>query len=199
MPATTATKPQSRRARKAVGPSIEVEVRSFPTDLGWIALAAAGGKVLELKFGYASASAAECALEASLAEAGQSRSTAKAASGPLDIEQLVDRLQRFASGEPVDFADVPIDESYLTPFGKRIVAACRKIGWGGSSSYGQLAKACRRSGAARAVGSVMAKNRAPLIVPCHRVLGAGGKLGGYSAPGGLATKRRLLALENPAQ
>jgi methylated-DNA-[protein]-cysteine S-methyltransferase len=63
------------------------------------------------------------------------------------------------------------------------------------STYGDLAAAIGSPGAARAVGSVMARNCFPLIVPCHRVLGAGGSLGGYSAPDGLRMKRRLLAME----
>jgi methylated-DNA-[protein]-cysteine S-methyltransferase len=110
-------------------------------------------------------------------------------------KELIDGLQRFADGEPVDFTDVPLAMDHLTPFGRRVVAACRRIGWGKTRSYGELASECGASGAARAVGTVMAKNRYPLVVPCHRVLAAGGALGGYSAPDGLRMKRRLLAME----
>ena len=95
----------------------------------------------------------------------------------------------------MDFSDVPLALDHLTPFGRRVVAACRRIPWGQTRSYGELAAECGSPGAARAVGSVMAKNRYPLIVPCHRVLAAGGELGGYSAPDGLKMKRRLLAME----
>ena len=77
----------------------------------------------------------------------------------------------------------------------RVIAACRRIPWGETRSYGDLATECGSPGAARAVGSVMAKNRYPLIVPCHRVLAAGGDIGGYSAADGLVMKRRLLAAE----
>jgi methylated-DNA-[protein]-cysteine S-methyltransferase len=111
------------------------------------------------------------------------------------IKELADGLERFAAGEAVDFSDVPLELGHLTPFARRVVAECRRVGWGKTSSYGELATASGGPGAARAVGSVMAKNRFPLIVPCHRVLAAGGAIGGYSAPDGLTMKRRLLAME----
>ncbi len=76
------------------------------------------------------------------------------------------------------------------------MAACRRIPWGQTRSYAQLAAVAGRPGAARAVGSVMAKNRVPLVVPCHRVIASSGQLGGYSAPQGLSLKRRLLAMES---
>jgi methylated-DNA-[protein]-cysteine S-methyltransferase len=115
---------------------------------------------------------------------------------PRWVNRLVEGLRRFADGEPVDFSDIPIAQHHLTPFARRVVAACRLIGWGQVKSYGHLAARCGAPGAARAVGSVMAKNRFPLVVPCHRVLAAGGRIGGYSAPGGLHTKRALLEMES---
>jgi len=111
---------------------------------------------------------------------------------------LAEDLRRFADGEPVDFGRVLIDERHLAPFARRVVAACRRIPWGQTRSYGQLAAECGSPAAARAVGQVMARNRYPLVVPCHRVLASGGRLGGFSAPQGLRLKRRLLALESPA-
>jgi methylated-DNA-[protein]-cysteine S-methyltransferase len=110
-------------------------------------------------------------------------------------QQVEERLARFADGESVDFDDLPISLTGMTVFQKRVVAACRAIPWGETVSYGQLATIVGRPGAARAVGTVMRKNRYPLIVPCHRVLASGGNLGGYSAPQGLVMKRRLLTLE----
>jgi methylated-DNA-[protein]-cysteine S-methyltransferase len=107
-------------------------------------------------------------------------------------------LQRFAEGERVEFSDVPLATDHLSRFAKRVVAACRAIPWAQVTTYGDLAAACGSPGAARAVGSVMARNRYPLVVPCHRVLASGGGLGGYSAPDGLRMKRRLLAMESTA-
>ena len=198
MPATTAIATASRRVRNGYPATVEgdCQVVSFASNLGWMAIATDSQFVQQLAFGYPSAAAAECAIDRSqFSRETSSQTSASRPRAELDVDELVNRLQRFASGDSIDFADVPINETYLTPFGRRVINACRAVGWGETSSYGQLAKTCRRGGAARAVGSVMAKNRVPLIVPCHRILGAGGKLGGYSAPDGLAMKRRLLTLE----
>jgi methylated-DNA-[protein]-cysteine S-methyltransferase len=108
---------------------------------------------------------------------------------------VAELLACYAAGGVVDFSDVGLDLEYQTPLGRRIIAACRAIPRGEVRTYGEIAAECGSPGAARAVGSVMAKNRHPLIVPCHRVVGAGGGLGGYSAPEGLRMKRRLLAME----
>jgi methylated-DNA-[protein]-cysteine S-methyltransferase len=114
---------------------------------------------------------------------------------PKTIRSVIERLERYAAGDEVTFGDVAVDERHLTHFGRRVAQACRRIPAGQTRSYGELAAACGSPGAARAVGQVMAKNRYPLVVPCHRVLAAGGLLGGFSAPQGLAMKRRLLAME----
>ena len=96
--------------------------------------------------------------------------------------------------KPSRFDDVPLDLSHLSAFQSSVVSACRKIGRGRTRTYGELAAAAGSPGASRAVGSVMAKNRFPIIVPCHRVVGAGGSLGGFSARDGLSMKERMLAL-----
>ena len=70
------------------------------------------------------------------------------------------------------FDDLEIDDGHLTGFGRKVIAACRQIAWGETLTYGELARRAGRPGAARAVGSVMARNRVPLIVPCHRVVPA---------------------------
>ncbi len=76
---------------------------------------------------------------------------------------------------------------------------CARLGWGETTTYGALARALGAGPeAARDVGQAMAHNPVPLIIPCHRVLAAGGKLGGFSAPGGAGTKRRMLEMEGVA-
>jgi methylated-DNA-[protein]-cysteine S-methyltransferase len=175
-----------------------IEVTAYPSGLRWMAIAWSDDALQGVVIGHPSRRQAE---EALLRVHGLPRRACQIVNvddldnAPRWVRPLVEGLQRFADGEPVDFSAVPIAEEHLTPFARRVVAACRRIGWGESKSYGELAAKCGAAGAARAVGSVMAKNRFPLVVPCHRVLGAGGKLGGYSAPGGLATKRRLLEME----
>jgi methylated-DNA-[protein]-cysteine S-methyltransferase len=179
--------------------SAEVICAVFPTELGWIALAVCDETLCGLVFGHATAEKANAALgrpAGSKPVLNRKRLSNRDALVSQTLVRLVDELQRFAAGEPVEFRDVAINEEHLTPFGRRIVAACRRIPFGQTRSYGQLAAVCGSPGAARAVGQVMAKNRCPLIVPCHRVLAAGGQLGGFSAPQGLAMKRRLLAIES---
>jgi methylated-DNA-[protein]-cysteine S-methyltransferase len=83
----------------------------------------------------------------------------------------------------------------LTDFQKSILRACRAVGYGKTVSYGELAKRAGYPGAARAVGSVMARNRHPLITPCHRVVAAGNRIGGFSSCSGTELKRAMLELE----
>ncbi len=93
------------------------------------------------------------------------------------------------------FADVRVDLSHVTPFSLRVYKACRAIPAGETRTYGELAVTAGSPGASRAVGSAMARNRVPIVIPCHRVVGASGRLCGFSAPGGLETKQSLLDLE----
>jgi methylated-DNA-[protein]-cysteine S-methyltransferase len=118
-----------------------------------------------------------------------------AGSAPSYVRPAVERLTAYFSGERVDFCDLVLDTRDLPPFHARIYAALRQIGYGAVTTYGALAVAAGSDvGASRAVGVALGKNPWPVIVPCHRVL-AGTKLGGFSAPGGAQTKRRLLLLE----
>ena len=94
-----------------------------------------------------------------------------------------------------DFSQVPVDLAGQDAFFAQIYDALRRVGWGGTTTYGALAKEVGGPRKARDVGEAMAKDPAPLIIPCHRVLAAGGKIGGFSAPGGSKTKARMLELE----
>jgi methylated-DNA-[protein]-cysteine S-methyltransferase len=160
------------------------------TSLGWIAVALRGEIVQRLVFGH---STANDALRRIGESGGRRGGTARPASD--FARDLAARLEAYADGELDEFRDLEIADDGLTTFGRAVVARCRAIPYGQTRSYGQLATLAGRPGAARAVGQVMATNRIPLIVPCHRVVAAGGLLGGFSAPQGLAMKRRLLALE----
>lgn len=112
--------------------------------------------------------------------------------------KIVETLQQYATGEPVDLTTIEVDLSGFTPFATRVYRECRQIRPGATLSYGELAARAGSPGAARAVGSAMARNRITLVIPCHRVVASGGKLGGYSGPQGLKLKERLLKLEREA-
>jgi methylated-DNA-[protein]-cysteine S-methyltransferase len=115
-----------------------------------------------------------------------------------DFEPLVRRLQQYAEGIEDDFLDVEIDCAVSTPFQRRVVDLCRRIPYGSSLTYGELAERAGHPRAARAVGNCMRTNRVPLIVPCHRVVGTAGALRGYSAGEGIRMKLRLLEMESAA-
>ncbi len=105
--------------------------------------------------------------------------------------------KRYFAGERIDFTPIELDLSSIDPLRRSIYDALRKVSFGETVTYGELAK---RAGvnapqAAQDVGVAMARNPVPLIIPCHRVLAAGGKLGGFSAPGRTETKENMLALE----
>lgn len=86
--------------------------------------------------------------------------------------------------------------SQLSPFARKVLTACAKIPSGKTVSYSQLAGMIGKPRASRAVGSALARNPIPLIIPCHRVIHSDGSLGNFSAPGGTATKKMLLNLES---
>lgn len=121
---------------------------------------------------------------------------AAGAAAPEHVVRIISAVQRYFAGEQVEFSDVALDLDAHDDFFRRTYAAARRIPWGRTTTYGNLAKELGGGPeAARAVGQAMARNPVPLIIPCHRVLAAGGKLGGFSAPGGTAAKERMLALE----
>ena len=121
---------------------------------------------------------------------------AEAAEPPPAVARAVAAAQRYFAGEEADFTDVPLDLAGQSDFFRAIYDAARRVPWGETTTYGTLA---RDLGAgpegAREVGQAMAKNPVALIIPCHRVLAAGNKVGGFSAPGGASSKVRMLALE----
>ena len=167
-----------------------IQLTWFPTELGWFGMSFRGTDVVRLTIGHAHESAARSSL--------QHGTTIHESVVAHDTLPVVARLQAYAAGEPDDFADVCVDLSHLSRFQRRVVAACREIPYGSRLTYGALARLAGSPRAARAVGNTMARNRVPLVIPCHRVIAAGGGLGGFSAPQGTRLKRQLLAREAAA-
>jgi len=115
---------------------------------------------------------------------------------PPEVAADRDALAKLLRGLPGDLSFVRLDMDSLPPFHRRVYEAARAIPWGAATTYGALAKVAGAAGAARAVGQALARNPFALIVPCHRVVAAGGKTGGFSAHGGVTMKLRLLAIES---
>jgi methylated-DNA-[protein]-cysteine S-methyltransferase len=186
---------RARRTHNDMSHGAPIATTIFPTELGWMAIAGREGVLVSIDFGYPSEERAAGVLASRISQTFRRPPELHATGWLRDVATL---LEQYASGQAVDLDEIVVDIEHLTPFGRRVVAACRNIPRGEVRTYGGLAAECGSPGAARAVGSVMAKNRYPLVVPCHRVVGAAGGLGGYSAPDGLRMKRRLLAMESAA-
>ena len=114
---------------------------------------------------------------------------------PDAVRAAIDGIIGVLGGATLDLGFVALDERGIDPFRRTVYAATRTIPPGSTATYGDIARAIGVPDGARDVGAALASNPFPIVVPCHRVLGANGKLTGFSAPGGLATKRRMLELE----
>jgi methylated-DNA-[protein]-cysteine S-methyltransferase len=112
--------------------------------------------------------------------------------------ELVARAVAYAEGARDNFADVALDLSAVPEASRRIYDHIRELAWGETTTYGAIARWLGDVALSRAVGAAMGANPIPLIVPCHRVLAADGRTGGFSAPGGVEAKLQMLALENAA-
>ena len=121
---------------------------------------------------------------------------AEAATPSPQVAGIINAVRHYFTGEPVDFIDIALDLPAMDDLFRSIYAETRQLRWGETTSYGALAKSLGHGPeVARDVGQAMAKNPVPLIIPCHRVLAAGGKPGGFSAPGGVNTKLKMLEME----
>jgi len=116
---------------------------------------------------------------------------------PRFVRRAIEGITATMAGEAAELRDIPLDDQDIDELRRAVYAATRDIAPGATRSYGEVARAIGRTDheGARDVGAALAKNPFPVIVPCHRVLAANGKLHGFSAPGGLETKRRMLELE----
>ena len=114
---------------------------------------------------------------------------------PPDIQRALDSIVSLLAGEEADLSVAVLDMHRVPPFQRRVYEAARAIAPGATLSYGELAGQMGASGSARAVGQALGRNPFAIVVPCHRVLAASGKIGGFSANGGIATKLRMLSIE----
>lgn len=163
----------------------------FSTPLGWFGLVGQQHCVWRLVMGHRSAAETWARLHRDFADATLTESDWHPA--------LRKKLEEFASGKRVSFDNIRVRTEHRTAFQQKVILATRAVGFGETVSYGELAAWAGSPNAARAVGTVMATNEVPIIIPCHRVLASGGKIGGFSAPQGIDLKRRLLDLEARAK
>jgi methylated-DNA-[protein]-cysteine S-methyltransferase len=161
----------------------------FETTMGFCAIAWSDAGVARFQLPTKSTEAAERLIR-------RRAPSAEPGAPPEGVADVVEAAKRYFAGEEMDFSGVRVDLAGQDAFFAQIYDALRRVGWGRTTTYGALAKEVGAGReAARDVGEAMAKNPAPLIIPCHRVLAAGGKIGGFSAPGGSKTKARMLELE----
>lgn len=118
------------------------------------------------------------------------------ATPPEWVETIIDRVRRHLQGDLQDFSDLSFDFGRLSEFDRAVLRATLGVKAGCTATYGDIAVAIGQPAAAsRAVGAALGSNPWPLLIPCHRIVAAGGKMNGFSAPGGVATKARLLTIE----
>lgn len=120
---------------------------------------------------------------------------AREAAPPPDIARAIADIVALLGGDGKDLGSITVDLHGIPEFDRRVYAVARAIPPGGTLSYGEIAAQLGDRQLAREVADALSRNPVPLIVPCHRVLAAGGKMGGFSAPGGVRTKLRLLSIE----
>jgi methylated-DNA-[protein]-cysteine S-methyltransferase len=116
-------------------------------------------------------------------------------SPPSEVRAAIEAIVALLCGAPADLTPIALDLNGVPAFHRRVYALTRAIAPGRTRTYGEIAAELGEPGSARAVGQALGRNPFPIVVPCHRVLGAGGRAGGFSAPGGTATKLRLLEIE----
>jgi methylated-DNA-[protein]-cysteine S-methyltransferase len=160
----------------------------FKTPVGYCAVAWNATGLVAVQLPERSAAATRARLRRRLPGASASRP-------PRRVRQAVAAIERLLRGGPDTLAGIALDLSRCTPFHRRVYELARTIPAGETWTYGALAARAGSPGAARAVGQAMARNPFPLVVPCHRVTGAQGRAGGFSAHGGVGTKFRLLRIE----
>jgi methylated-DNA-[protein]-cysteine S-methyltransferase len=176
----------TKRPRQLTG----LEFALFETPIGrcGVVWGPSGVTLLQLPEGRVSATRARI----------QERSGgAREATPPDFVQHTIEQIALLLAGDAPDFSRLELDLDRVPPFHRRVYEAARSIAPGSTLSYGELAAQLGSPGSARAVGQALGRNPFPIVVPCHRVFAAGGKVGGFTANGGITTKLRLLSLEAP--
>src|SRR2546426_4027370 len=123
---------------------------------------------------------------------------AREAPPPRPVQDALERIVALLQGEVIDLSSIALDLDGVPDFDREVYRVARSIPCGSTTTYGEIAARLNEPGSAREVGMALARNPFAIVVPCHRVLAAGGKAGGFSAMGGLTTKLRVLSIERGA-
>ena len=160
----------------------------FDTELGACAIAWGARGVLAVSLPQSDDRALRTRIRRALPEAAD-------APPPAEVRRAIGEIVALLAGEPSDLSAIELDMERVPEFDRRVYEIARTVPPGDTITYGEIAARIGDRGAAQAVGQALGRNPFPIVVPCHRVLAAGGKMGGFSARGGVATKRRMLAIE----
>lgn len=172
---------------------MKLSYTTFSTDFGEIGLSWSSLGLLQLQLPE---KGTRILKQKILEGRGQSAEYVKSSEDmPRWVIKLIHQIQKHFAGQPLSFQKVPVDWSSITPFFERVYREVQSMGVGEIASYGEVAQRVGSPKASRAVGQAMARNPVPLIVPCHRVVSHGMKMGGFSAGGGVKTKKKMLELE----
>lgn len=173
-------------SEKATGASGEIQFCVFSTASGWMGLAGRNDRVCGLMLGHPDRQSVIDQASSMFGEHWRQSDWAP---------ELAARLRGYLQGAVDDFADVELELPDSTPFQQAVRKAVRAIPYGQTATYAEIAGRVGSPRAARGVGGVMSSNRIPILIPCHRVVASGGRLGGFSAPQGVDLKRWLLERE----
>ena len=164
----------------------------FDTPIGRCGISWSARGVSGLQFPGADA-------EATRSELARRFPEARSIEPPAFVTAAIAAIVALLEGADDDLTSIPLDPDHIPPFNQRVYDVTRAIPPGETLTYGEIAAAIGEPGAARAIGRALGENPYPIIIPCHRVLAAGGKMGGFSGTGGIVTKRRILAIESRAK
>ena len=165
----------------------------FDTPIGTCAVAWSGRGIAGLQLPEANPAATRARVKRRWPDAVEADSV------PAGVQRALDSVQALLAGGAVDLADIPLDLEAAPDFHRRVYEVARTIPPGHTMTYGEIARRLGAPHESREVGQALGKNPVAIIVPCHRVLGADGKMGGFSANGGVSTKRRMLEIEGAAE
>jgi methylated-DNA-[protein]-cysteine S-methyltransferase len=160
----------------------------FETAIGWCGIGWGPRGIVAVQLPEESEAATRARLRRRIPDAPET-------DPPAQVQRAINQIVALLRGEPEDLSEITLDMEGIAAFNALVYVIARKIPTGETRTYGEIAREAGAPEKAREIGQALGRNPFPIIVPCHRVLGADGKAGGFSAPGGVDTKLRMLTIE----